>query len=174
MKYPMAIALMMCSLCVRAESLQEQFVKQKEPKPPIGRDASRSHETVENEKHGIKKVMMERTACYGSCPVYSVSITINGDVEYVGVKHVPFIGTRKGKIESWYVHQLFQFISDSNYFAYQSRFSRPITDNAFVYSQVVKVDGSSKIIQNYANSAPTVIWAIEELIDATGMKARWE
>jgi hypothetical protein len=59
-----------------------------------------------------------------------------------------------------------------DYFAFQNSFSVPA--EIFVYTQVVKVSGESKIIQNYVNSAPTIIWAIEETIDATAMKAVWD
>lgn len=174
MKYAAAIAMMVCAITVHAQSLQDQFPPTSMSKNPTGKDASRSHEMVENDNHGIHKAMVEHTACYGSCPVYSVSITKNGDVEYIGIRNVPFIGKRKGKLDKWYVRNLFQFINDSNYFAFQNSFSRPVTDHAYVYTQVVKVSGESKIILNYANSAPTIIWAIEETIDATAMKAVWD
>src|SRR5262249_17726839 len=44
-------------------------------------------------------VTLERTACYGTCPVYIVTIHGNGLVEYVGRLHVDIPGYQRASIQ---------------------------------------------------------------------------
>jgi hypothetical protein len=49
-------------------------------------------------------VTLKRTACYGTCPVYTVSIDGSGLVEYLGEFHVDIPGTQAGSVplrNSW-------------------------------------------------------------------------
>jgi Domain of unknown function (DUF6438) len=39
---------------------------------------------------------LERTECFGPCPVYKVTIRLDGSVRYVGKKNVQRIGTYTG------------------------------------------------------------------------------
>jgi hypothetical protein len=43
-------------------------------------------------------VRLERTGCYGWCPVYVVEIDIDGDVTYLGRDNVMTIGPAKGQL----------------------------------------------------------------------------
>ena len=45
-------------------------------------------------------IHLERTACFGTCPAYSVTIHGDGRVEYNGKSHVKEMGTREGRIET--------------------------------------------------------------------------
>lgn len=42
---------------------------------------------------GIKSVLMGRSACFGTCPAYSIEIFETGKVRYVGKSHVEHVGT---------------------------------------------------------------------------------
>ena len=45
-------------------------------------------------------VQLERTACYGNCPAYTVTIHGDGRVEYNGKTPVKEKGLREGRIEA--------------------------------------------------------------------------
>ena len=49
---------------------------------------------------GITKISLERTACYGTCPVYKLTVYRSGRVEFQGTDHVRQKGSRRGKISS--------------------------------------------------------------------------
>ena len=173
MKYFIFAYLLVFSAVSNAETLREQFLKSGHSTPLI-RDKSRSNDEVSSDKHGIQQVMVETSACFGNCPEYSISISADGMVEYIGYKNVEFIGSRIGHIDNWRIRPLFQFINDSKYFSMQYEYKRGITDHSSVYTMVKKASGESKIIRNYANSGPSSLWAIEELVEATAKNAKWQ
>lgn len=46
----------------------------------------------------IKSVKLQRTACYGTCPVYTVEISSDGMVKYVGNEHVAKLGNQSANV----------------------------------------------------------------------------
>ena len=44
-------------------------------------------------------IQLERSGCYGTCPVYTVTIHGDGRLEYNGKGHVKEIGAREGRTE---------------------------------------------------------------------------
>jgi hypothetical protein len=43
-------------------------------------------------------VTLRRTACYGTCPVYSLEIFADGFIRYVGVNFVQYTGERRAVV----------------------------------------------------------------------------
>ncbi|MCI0516543.1 MAG: DUF6438 domain-containing protein, partial [Woeseiaceae bacterium] len=43
-------------------------------------------------------ITLERTACYGTCPMYKVTIASEGAVTFEGQRFTKTIGTAKGKM----------------------------------------------------------------------------
>jgi hypothetical protein len=43
-------------------------------------------------------VTLQRTACYGQCPIYAVEIRNNGQVKYVGEEFVKVVGVRQANV----------------------------------------------------------------------------
>jgi len=134
---------------------------------------SRSHDEVASTNHGITEIGIERSACYGTCPIYTFIIKSDGTFRYKGIKYVEREGESTGTVPVWYFHQLAQFIRDSGYTELQDGYRRAVTDNPTTYTMVV-MNGKRKIISNYANAGPTKLWAIEQLIDDLMSKAKWD
>ena len=44
-------------------------------------------------------IQLERSACYGTCPAYSVTVHGDGRIEYNGKGHVKETGTREGRVQ---------------------------------------------------------------------------
>ena len=44
-------------------------------------------------------ITLQRTACFGACPVYTVSIYADGTVAYNGERFVEVEGTQTGSID---------------------------------------------------------------------------
>ena len=55
----------------------------------------------------------------------------------------------------------------------RDEYETSVTDNPTVYAYIV-MSGKKKIIRNYANSGPTKLWAIQELIDKLLLEAEWD
>jgi hypothetical protein len=134
---------------------------------------SRSHDEVASTNHGITEIGIERTGCYGTCPSYTFIVKSDGTFRYKGVKFVEHEGEFTGKIPFWRFHELAQFIKDSGYMELEDYYARGITDNPTTYTMVV-MNGKRKTVRNYANAAPSKLWAIEHLIDGLMTKINWD
>ena len=133
---------------------------------------SRSHDEVNSTNHGITEVGIERTACFGRCPIYTFIIKSDGTFRYKGVEYVERKGEFTGTIPVEDFHRLAQFIRDSGYMELENEYSRPFGRDATIYTMVVK-NGKRKTVSNYANAGPTKLWAIESLIDDLLRNAQW-
>lgn len=134
---------------------------------------SRNYSEVISTNHGITEIGIERTACFGTCPVYTFIIKSDGTFRYKGNRYVERLGDFTGKVPVWYFHQLAQFIRDSGYMELNDGYTCGVTDNPTTYTMVV-MNGTRKTVSNYAQAGPTKLWAVEELIDDLMSKAKWD
>jgi hypothetical protein len=56
----------------------------------------------------IEAVTIKRTGCFGFCPEYTVTVSADGSVRYVGVKNVPELGPKESDISQRDVDFLFR------------------------------------------------------------------
>jgi hypothetical protein len=141
---------------------------------PIDSRKSRSHDEVNSTDHGITEVGIERTACFGTCPIYTLIIKSDGTFRYKGVEYVERKGEFTGTLPVEYFHRLAQFIRDSGYMELDDeyRLSATTRPSATTYTMVVR-NGKRKTVSNYRNAGPTKLWAIESLIDDLLRNAQW-
>ena len=123
---------------------------------------------------GISEIHLERTACYGTCPVYSVVLKNDGSVVYEGKSHVKMTGTHSGTVNLWGFNKLTELIVKSKFMDFEDRYSIDVTDMPTVYTTVVMKDGSKKRIMNYASAGPVELWAIEQMIDKMVSDVKWD
>jgi len=146
----------------------------KTAKPDPNRpDESRSHDQAEARNHGVTEIGLERSPCYGTCPVYTVVIKADGTFRYKGERFVPRTGEHTGKVSVYGFNHLAQFIRDSGYADLQDDYSRTITDCPTAYTTAV-IDGKRKVVRNYADAGPEKLWAVEQLIDKLLLEAKWD
>lgn len=98
----------------------------------------------------FKVITLERTPCYGTCPVYRVRVDANGLVKYVGVEYVKTIGRHSWKISENAVRKLDQLIEKFDYFGLQAREPKTQwTDCPWCVTSVRMADGRFRKIENY-------------------------
>jgi hypothetical protein len=131
---------------------------------------SRSDE-VAFTNHGIIEIGIERSGCYGSCPIYSFIVKNDGTARYNGVEHVERKGAFTGTTPVFYFHSLAQFIRDSGYMELKDIYTSGIRHGSTTYTLVV-MNGKRKTVSN-ADAGPTKLWAIEQLIDSLVGKTQW-
>lgn len=134
---------------------------------------SRSNQQVESTNHSITEIGIERSGCYGTCPIYTFVARSDGTFRYKGDKYVERTGEFSGTIPVWQFHALARFIADSGYMAFEDEYTRMVTDCATTFTSVVQ-KGKRKVISNYAEAGPTTLWAIEQLVDDLMAKAQWK
>lgn len=109
---------------------------------------------------------LERTGCYGECPVYRLTVNNDGSVVYVGTRWVKVLGRQVYKI------------SDAQMFELQGAFERANFNQLRDYDKVESTDddwalisyrrmGGLKHVRHYHgdNSAPPALGALEDEFD---------
>lgn len=159
-------------LCLPWTKLTSFFRPTGDPRRP-SHTKSRDHAEVKARDHGITEIGVQRTRCFGSCPVYAVLLTAAGDVAYTGEAFVARLGEHHGTLDPIHFHAVAQFIRDTNFLAFEESYHREVTCKPTVYSMVVQ-HGQRKVVRNYAQSGPTSLWAIEQLIDQAVEHTVWD
>lgn len=109
---------------------------------------------------------LERTGCYGECPVYRLTVNSDGSVVYVGTRWVKVLGRQVYKI------------SDAQIFELQGAFERANFNQLRDYDKVENTDddwalisyrrmGGLKHVRHYHgdNSAPPALGNLEDEFD---------
>jgi len=129
------------------------------------------HERVElSEKcDGGIVITIERTGCFGTCPVYSAQIHADGTVVYVGKDNVKEIGERRFKISQERIQELIKEFQRINYFSLKDRYETDekgmsVTDQPTTTTSIC-LDGKKKSVVNYYY-APRELDALEDKIDS--------
>jgi hypothetical protein len=135
--------------------------------------ASYSHEL------GSFSITLERTACYGICPVYTVTIHGDGRVEYSGEQYVDIPGPQKARIPPQNLQGLLKTIDRIHFFALQDKYFEGCTDLPTAILSL-HLDGKSKQISNYYSgcdrktSGPQVdLGSLADEVDTLAGTRRW-
>jgi hypothetical protein len=132
-------------------------------------------------------VALERTACLGSCPVYRITITGNGEVEYEGKDLVKVVGIRKGNLRQEEVLKLVNELLRVRFFdaagEYVVRDAIHSHDGKLTLGSIVTTDGPSAIVRmrigkhekrvRLYDNYPPELGAIPDLIDRAVNIEQW-
>ncbi len=124
-------------------------------------------------EHGITQIGLERGRCFVGCPAYTFIIYSDGSFKYLGEYGVEKMGEYTGNISLGQLNQVFKFINEIDFFSFKDSYTNPYLDSATSYV-MVKQNDKIKVIENYANSGPATLWAIEQLIDDLLDTALWD
>lgn len=131
-------------------------------------------QALDNPTHGVTEVGMERTACHGTCPVYSVVFKADGTLRYVGEENVPSKGAFTGKISVYQFNRLAEFVVESGYMNLDSNYDLPmVADFPSTYTTAA-VGGRRKFVRNYGDLGPVKLWALQQTIDSLLAEAEWD
>jgi hypothetical protein len=133
---------------------------------------SRAAAEIDREEHEITEIGVERTACFGPCPVYTLIIKSDGSFRFAG-DAFERKGKYTGKVRLWRLARLLQYVREIDYFALDERYEVEATDQDTVFTTVLKGD-QRKTISNYGNAGPIRLWALQELIDRLLVDAEWD
>ncbi|HEV2401787.1 MAG TPA: DUF6438 domain-containing protein [Candidatus Sulfotelmatobacter sp.] len=115
---------------------------------------------------------LERTACFGSCPVYKLTIRGDGSVTYEGKKYVRVIGTRAGIVDTEKLAELVRAFSEAHYLALEDRYrSKLVSDQPTTYTSLT-LHGRHKEVEDYCG-APASLTALERKIDEVANSKKW-
>lgn len=120
-------------------------------------------------------ITLERGMCFGTCPVYTVSLYDTGKVVFEGKLHVKYKGTQTAAIERAKVKALAAELERAGFFSFQDSYThRRVTDMPTVVT-TVRMGRRVKRIQHYLGdaNAPKMLRVLERRIDAVAGSQQW-
>lgn len=120
-------------------------------------------------------ISLERTLCYGRCPVYSITIYGDGTVRYEGKEHVNVKGSQARVINQERVRQLVAEFERVGYFSMNDAYTAyMITDAPSVITSIT-IDGRTKRVRHYLGdrTAPKELMFLENRVDEVAGSREW-
>jgi hypothetical protein len=121
------------------------------------------------------QVRLERSACYGTCPSYVVTIHRDGLVEYDGGRFVKVTGHQTRKIPEEAVRSLFAKFEAAHFFRLAPSYRARITDQVTIVL-TVRRGGVVHSVEDYAGAMvgmPPVVSDLERAVDETAGTDAW-
>lgn len=126
-------------------------------------------------------VTLERTPCFGTCPVYKVAIWASGAIRFAGEQHVSRQGEVTAEIPPARVDSLLKELEAEGYFGFADAYvmdspacGRYATDSPTVITSASAGGHTKTIRHDYGcDAAPPELKRLERLIDQVAGTARW-
>lgn len=125
-------------------------------------------------------VTLQRTACFGTCPVYSLEIFENGFIKFVGKQFVQAPGEHRTVISQDEVDNLISTFLKADYFAMRDSYETCVDAKGVVWQvsdlpteySSLRVGERKKSIRDYA-CAPRELMELELEVDRVANTHRW-
>lgn len=115
---------------------------------------------------------IHRSFCFGTCPVYTLTINNNGDAIYEGTQNVDLMGTYSGKFTPAQMNALIESAKSIDYMNMEDTYDDPnITDLPSTTTSIV-IDGKRKQVMR-RKGFPQEIKKFEETFDALAKDVKW-
>ncbi len=126
-------------------------------------------------------ISLERTACFGRCAVYRVTVTPGGAVTYEGRANVRHVGSATAEISQDSVVALLREMEQAGYFTFSDRYAmseptcrRYTTDSPSVISSATFRGRTKRIEHDYGcGGVPGALTLLEQRIDDVLGSDRW-
>jgi hypothetical protein len=127
------------------------------------------------------RITLERGPCFGTCPVYSVTLDGTGAVLFEGRRFVADTGISTGHVPVARIDSLVADLAAGGYFDFADRYAagepgceRYATDLPSVITEVRAGGRSKRIAHDHGcMEAPEALTALEGRIDSVAGVARW-
>lgn len=119
----------------------------------------------------LREVSLERTPCFGACPVYKVTIRRDGTLIYHGQRFVDRLGDYEAKVPRSTVRNLERALRQSGYWAMKRSYDAKVTD---LPTQIVQVRTNHfvKTVSEYGSFGPKELERLHDLIDRAMKNAK--
>ena len=126
-------------------------------------------------------ITLERTACFGGCPVYALTIAADGTVTYEGKQNVQRVGRAMARISPEQVSGLVADFERAGYFALPNRYvygapSCPLyaADSPSAITSIKLGQRTKRIEHDYGcHGAPAKLRELERRIDHVVQSGQW-
>ena len=111
----------------------------------------------------IPLLVMKRTACYGTCPQYTISIYNDGLVRYAGKMFVDKIGCFESSLSKKLISDIKLELNNVNFLEFQNEYDAHVTDVPSVIVKVYLEGETHEVIDRF--NGPLELKRIHNFID---------
>lgn len=121
----------------------------------------------------VKRIVLERTPCFGDCPAYRLTLANDGSAIYEGRMFVEREGVFLGEL-SLEAFAMLAFATERIGFgSLRASYSAEVTDMPTTIVTVVHSTGLEVRVSDYAYQAPPEFWLLTEALDAAARRIDW-
>lgn len=120
-------------------------------------------------------IRLRRTPCYGSCPVYLLTVNAGGKVKFFGQDHTETKGQAEGRISPEQVRQLIGEFKKAKFFDLEESYTTKDCKTDFPSARTtILINGRvKKIDHNLGCEAPPELTELEKRIDEVVNSKQW-
>ncbi len=172
------LSIFMIAIALQACKTSEEVVDVKETvteAPSDTADLASEEIPVDSDSTAERALFasIERTFCFGRCPVYKMRIYSDGSVEYEGIRDVDMIGKYTTTITKSKMNAILKMAEEIKFFELEDEYDDPmVTDLPSATTSVVGHDGKTKSVKR-RHGFPKRILQLEKLFDDLMKSERW-
>jgi hypothetical protein len=119
-------------------------------------------------------ITLERTACFGTCPIYKLTISGDGTVSYEGQDFVQVKGEQTASLSAAQIQDLVSAFEQAQFFTLTDYTHEDTTDSPSVITSMT-LNGKTKTVNHYYgdDSAPQALFDLESKIDEITNSKQW-
>lgn len=155
---------------VKEETTKEAIEEVVEVEPEQAETAALNGKKSEFPDNAVARI--QRTACFGRCPIYVLTVYEDGTVIYEAERFVPEEGTFKAKVSTDLYQKLLRRAEEASFFEMQSKYdSESVTDLPTTITTLRKDDEVKRIENRY--QGPEELNRVEKYFDELYLNLNW-
>jgi len=108
-------------------------------------------------------ISLERTPCYGTCPIYKMKIFSDGSAFYHGERFVEKIGNYEFSVSKETLNYILKKADDIGFFELEDKYTANITDLPKTITFIKNGKNKKRVVDYYG--APKTLKEFESLVD---------
>lgn len=176
------IALLACNnqkdvtQVIKAENLPQKPIANAPIEAPVKDGEIRTLESTANLQKAMQLdsllISMERTGCFGTCPIYIVNIYKTGYAEYIGKNFVEKEGVYYTQFDKNYINAIYDKAVDISFFSLNNSYDNiGISDLPSTIVQLHDGNVIKKVLDRY--DSPQALKDFEKLLDMVIDQQDW-
>jgi Domain of unknown function (DUF6438) len=121
----------------------------------------------------VTEISLERNECYGTCPIDTLVLRLDGTAVYTGKQYTQRTGQFTGTLRKSDFDKLAQRLISAGFFDLKSSYGRSSSDSSY---QVIRAtrDGKQKSVVNHENGESATLSGIQRVIEGAGSDVHWQ
>ena len=120
----------------------------------------------------VTSITLRRGACFGTCPIYEVTLNADGTASWDGERFVDRVGQYKGEVDPNDYRRLGGFVQRAGFFGWDPEYVADVTDLPD-YVLTVAAGGQTKSVRQNGVDEPPDFWVIAALVDHLAEAIDW-